>query len=260
LGFSPDRFSGKMLKTLTDTQVEHALELMLTLYRAIRYSVNQRFDLDLCLSKLASLRDFLTSKEILREMQELREGLSAGAADGNGGAAEQVSSGPGAQVSPTPGVHEGNAAAAAGSAAASPERGMIGAPEAGDDASAYHEDDHQITPPPAQGLRPEQAADIIRRIRPTRLALSSALEKAVRWALAESELSIIFDSEYPANAARGEEEVIRNAAADVLGKPVLVRIKVDADVSQDEVIDEDHDAQVDMVKKVFRGEIVDGQA
>ncbi|TVQ28460.1 MAG: DNA polymerase III subunit gamma/tau, partial [Spirochaetaceae bacterium] len=47
LGYSPDRFSGKMLKTLTDTQVEHALELCLSLYRAIRYSMNQRFDLEL---------------------------------------------------------------------------------------------------------------------------------------------------------------------------------------------------------------------
>src|SRR6056297_1399994 len=35
LGFSPDRFSGKMLRSLTDTQVEHALELMLALYRAV---------------------------------------------------------------------------------------------------------------------------------------------------------------------------------------------------------------------------------
>src|SRR6056297_1869989 len=80
LGFSPDRFSGKMLRSLTDTQVEHALELMLALYRAVRYSVNPRFDLDLVLSKLASLRDYLTSREIMQEMQELRESLSTDAA------------------------------------------------------------------------------------------------------------------------------------------------------------------------------------
>ena len=216
LGFSPDRFSGKILKALTDTQVEHALELLLSLYRAIRYSINQRFDLDLTMSRLAGLRDRLTSKEILQEMQELRESLS---------------------ISPAP--------PGANGASMQTDRGVT---------------DHNVPPPPARGLRPEQASDIILRIRPSRLALSSALEKAVRWSLADSELFIVFDSAYPANAARGEEEVIRNAAADVLGKPVLVRIKVEPGKNDAEAGSQadEHDNQIEVIKRVFRGEIVDG--
>ena len=286
LGFSPDRFSGKMLRSLTDTQVEHALELMLALYRTIRYSLNPRFDLDLVLSKLASLRDYLTSKEILREMEDLRESLSVDGAD--------ATPPRGRPSGASPGRTSGGAAAAPDdpatarpqrdAPAASPETAAPERAGAGDDPASGHEreettagraepsdapiladapsdplddDHHPVAPPAAHGLRPEQAADIILRIRPSRLALSSALEKATRWSLAESELRIFFDSEYPANAARGEEEVIRNAAADVLGKPVLVRIRVDAGEGAPE--EESHDEQVEMVKRVFRGEIVDGQ-
>lgn len=235
LGFSPDRFSGKILKSLSDTQVEHALELLLSLYRSIRYSINQRFDLDLTLSKLGGLRDYLTSREVLQEMQELRESLSVPiTSSGNGSRIEE-----GSRI-----VHPSR-----------PGDGPTVETAAIDDDG--HE--HQIVPPASTGLRSEQAADIIGRIRPTRLALSTALEKAVRWSLNDSELFIFFDSAYPANAARGEEEVIRHAAADVLGKPVLVRIKVDAtDGNQTSDPSTDHNEQVEMVKRVFRGEVVDG--
>ncbi len=244
LGYSPDRFSGKMLKTLTDTQVEHALELCLSLYRAIRYSMNQRFDLELVLSKLGGLRDYLSSKDILQGMQELRESLGGG----NGGASH-------ARGHATPATVRSGAAAngspadAPGSTGAMPARGAVFNDEA---------EDHHVAPPPATGLQSAEAADIILRIRPTRLALSTALERAVRWRLVDSELFVIFDSEYPANAARGEEEVIRNAAAEVLGRPVLVRVKVDAPADGDGDAPRGTDEQVEMVKRVFRGEEVDG--
>ncbi|MFW6214170.1 MAG: DNA polymerase III subunit gamma/tau [Spirochaetota bacterium] len=236
LGMSPDRFSGRILKSLTDTQVEHALELALGLYRAIRYSLNQRFDLELMLSKLSSLRDYLTPREILQGMQELRESLVA---------SEQPS------VPPRSEHHESESEQPA-------EPGERIA------ASAYGEpDDDSGAPEVAHsslaGLDHDQVTAIIQRVRPARLALSTALERALRWEMADAELRIIFGSEYPANAARGEEEVIRNAAADVLGKPTLVRIKVDTALSAREPAPTDgpSDENVEMVKRVFRGEIVE---
>ena len=262
LGYSPDRFSGKMLKTLTDTQVEHALELCLSLYRAIRYSMNQRFDLELVLSKLGGLRDYLSPKDILQGMQELRESLG-GAANTGPSAGPSAGRAP-ARGTPAPSAAGPMAGAGPGTAApappaapppatpgrAEPARGAVFNDEA---------EEHHVSPPPATGLQSAEAADIILRIRPTRLALSTALERAVRWRLVDSELFVIFDSQYPANAARGEEEVIRNAAAEVLGRPVLVRVKVDAPADGDSDDGRSRsDDQVEMVKRVFRGEEVDG--
>ena len=210
LGFAPDRFSGKLIRTLSDTQVERALELLLGLFRVIRYSLNPRFDLDLAMSRLATLRDFVTPQEILREIQDIREAMT------NGEVSRETPAQPPAPERDTP-VREMSA------------------------------------------LGPEQVADVLAKIRHSKLALASALEKAVEWNLGDTELTIVFDGEYPANAARGEEETIRTVVADAIGRPVLVRILVRSEKPSVEEIaaDAEQDSQTEMVKRVFRGEIVD---
>ncbi|MCK4517033.1 MAG: DNA polymerase III subunit gamma/tau, partial [Spirochaetaceae bacterium] len=75
LGLAPDQFSGKLIRTLSDIQAERALELLLGLYRVIRYSLNPRFDLDLTVSRLAALRDFVTPQEVLQSIQDIRESM-----------------------------------------------------------------------------------------------------------------------------------------------------------------------------------------
>jgi len=230
LGMSPDRFSGRIIKSLTDTQVEHALELALGLYRAIRYSLNQRFDLELMLSRLSSLREYLTPREILQGMQELRESM----------------------------VTSNQASPAKAEEPVKPDE-PAKAPAASTADYDVESSEPDIAHSSLAGLDHDQVAAIIQRVRPARLALSTALERAVRWEMAEAELLIIFGSEYPANAARGEEEIIRNAAADVLGKPTLVRIKVDASATPTATPADpgNEDESVEMVKRVFRGEIVE---
>jgi DNA polymerase-3 subunit gamma/tau len=238
LGYSPDRFSGRIIKSLSDAQVEHALEVCLSLYRAIRYSLNPRFDLELALTRLSELREYLTHGEILRGLQDLREGLVTGG-------------------SPPPGAAPDTAADGdnGGNTSADTE-------QSGEELPVPEEDDHepyQADPSAAVGLSADDVTAIVKRIRSTRLALSTSLERARQWRLDERELQVVFDSEYPANAARGEEEVIRMAAAEILNQPVLVRIAVEADPTGPE--DDSHaDEKVEMVKRVFRGEIVEGES
>ena len=251
LGYSPDRFSGKIIKALTDSQVQHALEICLSLYRAIRYSLNPRFDLELALTKLSELREYLTHAEILRGMQELREGLVLGPAEDESGSAEARNAGPGNGGGPRTG-HAQDAVA--------PDETAASAPPAADETDPHPDDDHEpyhADPSTAVGLAAADVSAIVQRIRPTRLALSTSLERATQWRLDDRELQIVFDSEYPANAARGEEEIIRTAAAEVLNRPVLVRVSVETDASSSG--DPEHsDEKVEMVKRVFRGEIVEG--
>ncbi|MEE8441990.1 MAG: hypothetical protein V3S41_09725, partial [Spirochaetia bacterium] len=207
LGLAPDQFSGKLIRTLSDTQVERALELLLGLYRVIRYSLNPRFDLDLAMSRLAALRDFVTPQEVLQVIQDIRESI------GDDGRRPE---------SPAP-------------------------PPTGTAVREMNE------------LNPAQVADVLGKIRHTKLALASALEKAVEWNIGDTELTIVFDSEYPADAARGEEEMIRTVVADSIGRPVLVRIVVRSGAPSDEDVAAGamHDSQAEMVKRVFRGEIVE---
>jgi len=210
LGLAPDRFSGKLMRTLSDTQVERALELLLGLYRVIRYSLNPRFDLDLAMSRLGSLRDFVTPQEILREIQDIREAMS------NADAAVERP-GETARAGVDPEVNE------------------------------------------MQELETDLVKEVLGRIRPNKLALASALEKATEWNLGESELTVVFAGEYAATAARGEEETIRTVVAEVVGRPVLVRILVRSEAPSEEEVAADaaQESQAALVKRVFRGEIVE---
>ncbi len=78
LGCGVDRFSPSARDTFSTAQLEHALSLILDLYRNVRYSLNQRFELELLLSRLSSLHEYLNSREMLGQIHSLRNELKSG--------------------------------------------------------------------------------------------------------------------------------------------------------------------------------------
>jgi DNA polymerase-3 subunit gamma/tau len=64
LDYSPERFSVKVLERLNTLQLEHALELLLVLYRDIRYSIAPRFELETVVSKLCWLGQWISPLEL----------------------------------------------------------------------------------------------------------------------------------------------------------------------------------------------------
>ncbi|MGL1893732.1 MAG: DNA polymerase III subunit gamma/tau [Spirochaetaceae bacterium] len=78
LGCSSDRFSKKAIDSFTVIQLEHGVELILKLYKDIRYSVNPRFELELLLSRLSTLTDFISNSEILDKIKIIKESISGG--------------------------------------------------------------------------------------------------------------------------------------------------------------------------------------
>jgi DNA polymerase-3 subunit gamma/tau len=70
--------------------VERALETLLNLYRTIRYSLSQRYELELALSRLAKLRHFVTPSELLKRIEGLKGDVVAGAFVG--GSAQSLTS------------------------------------------------------------------------------------------------------------------------------------------------------------------------
>jgi DNA polymerase-3 subunit gamma/tau len=63
LGYRPDRFSAKVLDALNAPRLEHALELLLGLYRDIRYSVSPRFELETVIAKLCLLTRWVSPED-----------------------------------------------------------------------------------------------------------------------------------------------------------------------------------------------------
>jgi DNA polymerase-3 subunit gamma/tau len=75
LGYSPDRFSAPVLAALDGVHLERALDLLLELYRNIRYSVSPRFELETAVSKLSWLDRWVSPPELRRAIQEAWSGL-----------------------------------------------------------------------------------------------------------------------------------------------------------------------------------------
>ncbi len=75
LGFPASRFSEKAVNSFSSEQIEYALSLLLKLYRDIRYSLNQRFELELVISRLSTLDKYLSEKTILEKIRLLKDEL-----------------------------------------------------------------------------------------------------------------------------------------------------------------------------------------
>lgn len=78
LGCSEERFSKKAIDSFSVIQLEHGVDLIFKLYKDIRYSVNPRFELELLLSRLSTLTDFISNSEILEKIQNIKESISGG--------------------------------------------------------------------------------------------------------------------------------------------------------------------------------------
>jgi DNA polymerase-3 subunit gamma/tau len=78
LGFHPDRFSAATRTGFSPAQVEKALELLLALYRTVRYSLNQRYELELLMSRLARLKEYASNSELVTRLEALKASLASG--------------------------------------------------------------------------------------------------------------------------------------------------------------------------------------
>ncbi len=78
LGLSPERFPEGPRSQWNAARLESAAAEAYTLYRDIRYSLNPRYELELFVGRLCSLRDRLDSQEILERIESLRRELVTG--------------------------------------------------------------------------------------------------------------------------------------------------------------------------------------
>ncbi len=63
------------MDSFSSEQIEYALSLLLKLFRDIRYSLNQRFELELVISRLSSLDKYVSEKTILEKISLLKNEL-----------------------------------------------------------------------------------------------------------------------------------------------------------------------------------------
>jgi DNA polymerase-3 subunit gamma/tau len=223
----PELLSPAARKVWSAEQIEKALELLFELYRDIRYSLNPRFELELALSRLTRLAYYVSVEEIRQGLDELRSAIAGSDTAPKSEAGEE----PAGESDPAKDGEE--AAAPAPAPAPAPEEVAVTEPRLSAD-SAF-------------------AGEVVPLVKKKRLTLGSVLEKALSWKLAEGELWLEFDSVYNGNVVRQEAGLIEEVIQETLGAPVKLKVSVrPAPDANDEATNE----QVELVKKVFRGEVV----
>ncbi|MFP4362903.1 MAG: DNA polymerase III subunit gamma/tau [Spirochaetia bacterium] len=203
IGYDPKRFSAAVVENFTVFQIEKALELLFFLYRNLRYTVNERFELELVLSKLTELRSYIEPANLLAQIRDLKQELLS---------------------APRP----------AGSASE--------APTAGEPVSA----DEVI-------INENVKREIVNEIKKSKLALASALEKALAWNTSGTSIRLDFDSNFHASFVNQEIQYLTEVITRHTGKPVEVSVEIQDKKSEKA---EQKDEQVQMVKQIFRGEII----
>jgi DNA polymerase III subunit gamma/tau len=332
IGFNVSSFSDIVMTGLTVSQIEYALSELLQFYRDIRYSLNQRFEAELLLSKLSLASKHVNPTDLVKRIEAIKRQLTGHYAEsdavGDIGTAsdeheERDSAGEGTKSDQGEGESVGVGASGDASAAvtrfearhAEPPATDQGAPNrdiqsatppltsetrAYDDdtppddvyENQYQQSSGQSTPPqpspdnasvespvqrveltnetqsvvsdgeketdvPVSGPVPEdKRGQIIDSLRRTHLTLATTLEKCVGWRFENDDIVIPCPTQFHAESIRREIQQMTRAVHTFIGKSLRVQLRTESRQSNDES-DEDSDKRIDMIKRVFRGEVVD---
>ena len=256
LGFSPERYSARAKSAWTKAQLEHGLELTLELYRRMRYSLNERFELELLLSRLASLGDYISHEEILHRLEELRSIGAGGSASGNASTKESKAA-----------HHNSEPNAGVPNYLNDLKEDTEAVQDYQPNDVSRHSDSHvpettatapTATAPTARAaflLEQEKIEEIIAGVKQHKLALGAVVENATRWELNENALLIVFGSAFAANEVKKGIEVVRDVVCESLDEDVAISVQVESAERDDKDIELDQ--TVATVKKVFRGEVIE---
>jgi DNA polymerase-3 subunit gamma/tau len=204
LGYAPEEFDGEVLGSLDTPKIEKAIELLLALYRNIRFSLNQRFELELTLARLADLDGLISPQEIRAALGDLRSHVSA-------------------------------------------------APSSAPRAAAARRAEAEPGPPPMDpGAAVRRTAENLRRERP---ALASALDKVLAAATEGEELVLTFSikDRFQGEVVQKDKELLAARIRTLLPGTSRVRIGW----QEERVAPQKVDQRVELLRKVFRGEVVE---
>ena len=221
LGYARSRYSEKTTSAFSKTQLEKALEIVFGFYRSVRYSINPRFELELVLSQLSDLNAWIAPADIADRLEALKNGVTSG------------------------------------------DFGAPEAPETGKKHIQEINSGHETTQPAAaepSGLAAEQREAVLGVIRKKKLTLAASIDQAVGWRQSDDTISFSFENGYQATVVKNDRSLIQDAIKEVTGRNFIIEVEVVQTKKPEDSGENLHELnrQVDAVKKVFRGEVIQG--
>jgi DNA polymerase-3 subunit gamma/tau len=248
LGAPRSSFPEEIVAALDPPKLERMLAGLFDLYRDMRYSVNPRWELELAVSRLCAIRDYVSPTELSRTIRAMKAAI----ADGNApGAAAFGAAMRGPDVASPVRKPEPVASAQAGAAPAAQASIAARTAEEGTDGPVLDLD----------ALR----ASLLAAVGKNRVVLSTCLERSGPWSVEGEKLVIPCQNGYDAGAVLADAGLLAKKALEISGRSLRIEPRA-AEAAprqapprkRDEGDDpDDGDAgpadPVGIVEKVFRG-------
>jgi DNA polymerase-3 subunit gamma/tau len=258
LGAARSAFPDALVQILEAPMLERMLATLFDLYRDMRYSINPRWEVELVVSRLCSIRDYIPPAALARTVRTLKAAMIGGKAPG----AAQL----GAMLNP-----EDNVVRAASEPVASTT--PVPAPRSGQTNESE---------PVKQVQRMESSlevdgeidlvalkASLLTAMGKNRVVLSACIERSGAWFMDGDKLVMPCANGYDAGAMLAEAPLLAKKALDICGRAFRVEPRAAEPVPQqaagteggdDEDSDDGDDGPADpvaIVERVFRGRRVD---
>ena len=204
LGCPAERFSEKVVEKFSASQIGHALSTLLDLYRNLRYSLNQQFEIELAVSSLSFLSSYLSEAEMLEKIKALKNEV------------QNISVQSGAFAPETPAQPEGDG------------------------------ETENFT-----GYRDQLSAFF----KKNNMLLATSLSKTSLWEKRGDKVKIYANDKFSADRIKSETTAVKKALDSAAEGSFQIEIVLPEREEQES--DEQASEKVDLVKKIFKGEVVE---
>lgn len=253
LGFNVERFSKIALSSFSVQQLEYAVELTFQLYRDIRYSLNQRFELDILLSKMSSLTEYISPESIMNNIGMLRNELLSGNISPEG--SSEIKKSEFSNTSKSEAMQENPDAA---------NQFFNKFKKKNEQPKVIEKKDEIEEVPVMDEVKEDRVTTellrkkLLKHLRSANMSLYAALNKARKWELNDKILTLTFNSLFESSFVTRESNFI----IDEIKKLFELDLRIDTVSEIGELADKDEnksDPQIDLVKSVFRGQLIRGE-
>lgn len=257
LGVQLSQIPQEIREAYTEEQLEAALDLLLRLYRDIRFSLSPRFELELSVSRLSHLRYMASSAQLVKKMEQLKVELMSGKISVEAlpthtqhiEVQQRPSEPPSPSVAPTPSRAD---------PPPRPERKPEPAPVVNEEPEVQAEE--PPSQPDMRKINKEQLPELIQEMAAERNPIGIVLSQAISVDHQEHLLTFIFASKFAMQNAKQNEQALRSLVTRHTGYDGPIEFKLEeaqAQESSARKVKTDNVAQT--IATLFRGEIVQAQ-
>ncbi len=231
-------FPEQIVNYFTTHQIEILLENILSLYRNLRLSIDQRLELELLISKILHIEELITPDEIVEKMKSLRNSIvsSKNLANFTSTTARETTS---------------------KSVVKSVNLNVANSKSSGE--STYgHPPTSELQEPRESSQTLEILNKLITLLRKNKPALASAVQLAYSYNFSDNQLILYYNSKdkFSGEMINRDKNLICKRLKEITNSDSTVKVEFSNDT--DNKKREINDKKIEMIKRIFRGEIVKG--